>query len=120
MSSDRTIQRLQVLRESIAHASDVVSRISRERQEEVSNDSEQAIAEARMRPLPSLPSANIRAIMERYRRSRAERSPELTEDQLSSSPVPPLPQETEQEESHGDEDSPTEDDAINASSGDDI
>ena len=94
MASNRTIRRLEYLRESITQASNIVSRLARDGEEEAGAESEDAgLEEARRRPLPDLPTANLRAIMARYRRSRHPASPELTERELSPPLVPPPPPE---------------------------
>ena len=92
MVSNRTIRRLEYLRESITQASDIVGRLTRDGEEEAGAEPEGPdIEEARRRPLPELPTANLRAIMARYRRSRHPTSPEVTEQQLSPPLVPPPP-----------------------------
>lgn len=87
--SNRTIRRLEYLRESITQASNTVGRITHDGEEEAGADPEGPdIEEARRRPLPELPTANLRAIMARYRQSRHPASPELTDQELS----PPAPE----------------------------
>lgn len=92
VASNRTIRRLEYLRESITQATNIVNRLARDGEEEASAEPEGAgMEEARRRRLPDLPTANLRALMARYRRSRHPVSPELTEQELS----PPLNSDTD-------------------------
>ena len=84
LASNRTIRRLEHLRESVAHASNIVNRLARDGEQEVGAESEGgAMEEARRRPLPVLPTVNLRAMMARYRRSTHPPPHEL--------PPPPAP-----------------------------
>lgn len=91
IASNRTIRRLEYLRESITQASNIVNRLAHNGEEASAELEESSMEEARSRPLPDLPAANLRAMMARYRRSRHPASPELTEQELSPPLVPPPP-----------------------------